>query len=99
MITAFVRITFLAKVTNYGDALRIDEPMIRLFRSELKADIKRQFEFTKNYFTKTSEAFGVKNVPNKLKIFTQTEYAGCKMQAQLLYLDREMYPYGVQNSF
>lgn len=96
-IATFMRVSFLTEVANYGYALKVDQPLIHLFLFELKNELKRHSE----YYIRAVEAreSGYYIVSNEFYIdknpFNEYENQGCKIQHELLYLDRERYPHGV----
>lgn len=98
-ITTLIRVAFLTEVANYGVLLDLDPDIIAMFWLELKRDITRHFKFASQGVQKRLEkVIGKKKKVDKFN-FTAAEYEGCRMQAELLYFDRQIYPYGVPKQF
>jgi len=93
VFTTLMRTTFLAEISNYGASLKIDKPIIASFWMEIKADIKRHFEFALKGMKDRVHSVGLQGD------FHPSEYEACKLQTQILYTDREIYPYGVPKQF
>lgn len=89
VITTLIRISFLTEVANYGVSLKIDEDSIFMFWQELKTDIKRHLTFFIDVVKQR-----VKTLHTRDNL-TSYEYEACKLQKQVIYFDRQIYPFGV----